>query len=146
MRAVTLEEAYVLAVARSEELAALGEGIKQLEQEEARIKASFRPFFAFNASSHKEQNSASSDKAAVLEALLNERLAEPGPVGRLLSPETSRTFSGKFLERGPYPQTASLLGRRIESAERNRLGGGKFRETRPATRRPAGRGGSKIRL
>ncbi|HBE88201.1 MAG TPA: hypothetical protein DDW67_03570, partial [Elusimicrobia bacterium] len=42
-RAVTLDEAYRLALARSEELAASAEGVKQLEYAERQIRSAFRP-------------------------------------------------------------------------------------------------------
>ncbi|MDT8286987.1 MAG: TolC family protein [Elusimicrobiales bacterium] len=42
-RPVTLEEAYRLALVRSEELAASAEGVKQLEYAERQIRAAFRP-------------------------------------------------------------------------------------------------------
>lgn len=42
-RPVTLDDAYKLALARSEELAASAEGVKQLEYAERQIRAAFRP-------------------------------------------------------------------------------------------------------
>ncbi|HOI43562.1 MAG TPA: TolC family protein, partial [Elusimicrobiales bacterium] len=42
-RSVTLDDAYKLALARSEELAASAEGVKQLEYAERQIRSAFRP-------------------------------------------------------------------------------------------------------
>ena len=59
MRPVTLGEVYTLALAKSEQLAQQGEGIKQLEAAEQLMNAAFRPSFSVNASQYKQQNSAS---------------------------------------------------------------------------------------
>ncbi|MCX5790663.1 MAG: TolC family protein [Elusimicrobia bacterium] len=62
MRPITLNEAYTLALAKSEQLALQAEGIKQLEAAEQLINAAFRPSFDANASQYKQQNSASATK------------------------------------------------------------------------------------
>ena len=63
MRPITMGETYKLSLAKSETLAQQTEGIKQLEAAESLISAAFRPFFDFNASQSKQQNSPSSTKA-----------------------------------------------------------------------------------
>ncbi len=62
MRPIGLGEAYALSLAKSEQLAQQGEGIKQLEAAEQLLNAAFRPSFDANASQYKQQNSASSTK------------------------------------------------------------------------------------
>ncbi|MEI7529004.1 MAG: TolC family protein [Elusimicrobiota bacterium] len=62
MRPITLNEAYTLALAKSEQLALQAEGIKQLEAAEQLLSAAFRPAFDANASQYKQQNSASATK------------------------------------------------------------------------------------
>ncbi len=62
MRPITLDEAYTLSLAKSEQLAQQGEGIKQLEAAERLLDAAFRPSFDVNASQSKQQNTASSTK------------------------------------------------------------------------------------
>ena len=62
MRPITLGEAYKLALARSEELARQGEGIKQLEAAERLLNAAFRPSFGLNASHYKQQNADAATK------------------------------------------------------------------------------------
>lgn len=57
LRPVSLAEACSLALARSEALAASGEGLKQLEAAERAARASFRPYLDVYASHVKEQNS-----------------------------------------------------------------------------------------
>ncbi|MDO8803303.1 MAG: TolC family protein [Elusimicrobiota bacterium] len=59
MRPITLGEACALSLAKSEQLAQQGEGIKQLEAAERLLNAAFRPSFDLNASQYKQQNSAS---------------------------------------------------------------------------------------
>ncbi len=56
MRPITLNEAYTLALVRSEELALQEEGIKQLEAAERLFNAAFRPYLGINASQYKQQN------------------------------------------------------------------------------------------
>lgn len=65
MRSITIKEAYGLALARSENLAMMKEGIKQFEQEESVIRAAFRPSFEFTASRYKEQNASSVSRGYV---------------------------------------------------------------------------------
>ncbi len=62
MRPISLGEAYSLSLAKSEQLALQGEGIKQLEAAERFINASFRPSFDLNASQAKQQNAPSATK------------------------------------------------------------------------------------
>ena len=59
MRAITLNEAFALTLAKSETLAQQAEGIKQLDAAERLIASAFRPSFDFNATQYKQQNSAS---------------------------------------------------------------------------------------
>lgn len=62
MRPITLAEACSLSLAKSEQLAQQGEGIKQLEAAERLLSAAFRPSFDVNASQYKQQNSPSVTK------------------------------------------------------------------------------------
>ena len=62
MRSITLAEACSLSLAKSEQLAQQGEGIKQLEAAERLLNAAFRPSFDVNASQYKQQNSPSVTK------------------------------------------------------------------------------------
>ena len=65
MRPITLNEAYTLSLAKSEQLAQQAEGIKQLEAAQRVIDAAFRPSFDINASQYKQQNSPSQTKGFV---------------------------------------------------------------------------------
>lgn len=62
---VTLEEAYRLTLARSEALAAEGEGVKRLEAERRRLGAAFRPELALLASETAAHNAAGRGQAGV---------------------------------------------------------------------------------
>ena len=62
MRPITLSEAYMLSLAKSEQLAQQAEGISQLEAAERLLDASFRPSLGINASQSKQQGSASATK------------------------------------------------------------------------------------
>lgn len=62
MRSITLGETYELALAKSEALAQQAEAIKQLDEAEREIAASFRPSFDAAASQGKQQNAASTTR------------------------------------------------------------------------------------
>lgn len=55
MRSLTMAETYSLALGRSEDLAARGEGLAELAAAERELGSAFRPAFDFNASFSKEQ-------------------------------------------------------------------------------------------
>ena len=65
MRPISLGEAYALALAKSEQLALRGEGLKQLEAAEQFLNAAFRPTLDLNASQSKQQNSVASAKGYI---------------------------------------------------------------------------------
>lgn len=65
MRSITLEEAYLLTLAKSEALAIRKEGITQLEAAERALKAAFRPTLDITAQQSKYQNAASVSKGYV---------------------------------------------------------------------------------